>query len=226
MRMEAKAIAAALGHPRHDGLSPLSMEMGGAAVDLHTIGIRGVRLPLPSLAESSILILAGLGGAIDPSLRIGDVVVHAPAGLVPDELPWRRGPICSAHQLISTPADKAGLFATTGALAVDMESDVVRKAAAEQDVPCIAIRTISDTADEAIDPAVMSFVDDLGRPRLGAVASGLLRRPGLLRDLSHLAKNSKLASQRLGEAVRQLLSDEQFIHRCLSVFDAGTGNAS
>ncbi len=72
------------------------------------------------------------------------------------------GRICSSDKIVSTPTEKAELFRQTGALAVDMESDRVRKWAGENGIPFIGIRAISDTADEALDPAVVGLVDEMG----------------------------------------------------------------
>src|SRR5207249_1339343 len=42
--------------------------------DIRTIGIRATRLPA-ELASASVIVMAGLAGALDPSLKVGDVVI-------------------------------------------------------------------------------------------------------------------------------------------------------
>src|SRR5439155_10300683 len=97
-----------------------------------------------------------------------------------------RGRIHTVDGPVLTPAEKAELFRKTGALAVDMESTAIRAAAQQAGVPFIAIRAISDAADEAIDPAVLNLVDPYGKARAWAVFSTLLRRPRLLAQLLRL----------------------------------------
>jgi hypothetical protein len=166
------------------------------------IGIGATRLP--PIPPGSRVIVAGLGGALDPSLKVGDLVLDTPVANLPADLPWCIGPIHSAQHPILTADAKASLFRESGALAVDMEQAVVRRAV-PSDVEVIGLRAISDPAHMAIDPAVLRFIDDIGRPQPLAIASTLLRRPGLLRHLMELRANSNVALRNLGLGVRALL---------------------
>src|ERR1700722_14316685 len=56
-------------------------------VQVHTIGLRAVRVPTVLPKNVGVMIVAGLGGGLDPALKVGDVVVDDPHGLVPKELP-------------------------------------------------------------------------------------------------------------------------------------------
>jgi len=62
--MEAKAITAELGEA-----------MASQQVSVHVIGIRAKRLNRDLLVGSNGIILAGLAGALDPALAVGDIVV-------------------------------------------------------------------------------------------------------------------------------------------------------
>jgi hypothetical protein len=198
---------------------------GWPQIELRTIGIRAVHLPpdwarptsaasphggtgiLPVFAPpgTTMVIMAGLAGALDPSLQIGDVIIDAASDKLPNGLNLRRGRIHTADQLIATPAQKAALFRETGALVVDMENAIVRTAANAAGIPFIGIRAVSDTADQALDPAVLNLVDDLGRLRPAALAGTLLRRPALIPYLNRLGTASRLAADRLAQAVSDLL---------------------
>jgi adenosylhomocysteine nucleosidase len=92
------------------------------------------------------------------------------------------------------------LFAETGALAVDMEQAVVRRAA-PAGVPVVGLRAISDPADMGIDPAVLQFIDETGRPRPVEAAKTLLRRPKLIPHVVRLNSNSQKALRQLGLGV-------------------------
>ena len=167
--------------------------------EVHVIGIRAGRLP----AESSLcgvqrIILAGFAGALDPTLQVGDVVVDGWPG---EPIGFRCGKIHTAGEIIATPASKASLFAETGALAVDMEGDIVRAFAERLGARFLHVRAISDSAAEAVDPTILRFVDDVGNVRPTAVTLGLLRRPSLVPQLARLGANAKLAGRNLGEAM-------------------------
>lgn len=151
------------------------------------------------------IIMAGLAGALHPALQIGDVVIDAASDKIPGNLKFRRGKIYTADRLIATPAVKADLFHATGALVVEMENAIIRAAANAAGIPFIGIRAVSDTADQALDPAVLGLVDNLGRMRPLAIAGTLLRRPALIPYLNRLGAASRLAADRLAEAVREIL---------------------
>jgi uridine phosphorylase len=179
MDMEARSIARALAGSR-------------VAFDLEVIGIRASRLPRDlGRRGASCIIMAGLGGALDPALKIGDVVL--------DDV------IHTSERLITTAAEKAALFLKTGCRAVDMENAIVRAAAEAAGILFIGIRAISDTADQAVDPSVMNLVDEVGRPRPLAVAKLLLLRPGMIGELGRLRADSEKALESLGTAVRMRL---------------------
>lgn len=169
---------------------------------VHTTGIRGWRLPEPrQLAGIRLILLCGVAGALDPTLQVGDVILDDPERRFPDSPIYRRGRIHTASQIVTTPAEKAWLFAETAALAVDMEQSIVRDYARPLGIPVVGLRAISDRADQVLDPAVIQLVDDLGGPRPMKIASTLLRRPALALYLSRLNASTKLALENLATTV-------------------------
>jgi hypothetical protein len=161
-------------------------------VELTVIGIRAVRLP--QQIEARAILMAGFAGALDPSLSIGDIVHDNPPGT-----------IHTSTQIVATPADKAALFARTGAKAVDMENALARALADRLSIPFFGIRAISDTAADSLDPAILSFVDETGRLRPAALAKTLLQRPALIPQLNQLRLNSAIAGRALANALRTFL---------------------
>ena len=177
-----------------------------SAVDarIEVIGLRAALLPRIDVGGAGAIILAGLAGALDPSLAVGDVIVdeRSTSEVLPD-LPRRR--IHTAKQMICTAAEKSELFRSSGgAAAVDMEADAVFTFAAERKLPCLHIRAISDAADHAIDPAVFRLTDSSGNVRPTALARELIRKPSLVAELVRLQSRSKLALRNLCEALNQL----------------------
>jgi adenosylhomocysteine nucleosidase len=161
-------------------------------VQLTVIGIRAVRLP--QQIEARAILMAGFAGALDPLLRIGDIVHDDPPGT-----------IHTSTQIVATPTDKATLYKSTGAKAVDMETAIVRALAQRLGISFVGIRAISDTAADSVDPAVLNFVDETGRLRPAALAKALLQRPSLIPQLNHLRANSAIAARALTDALRAFL---------------------
>ncbi len=144
--------------------------------------------------------MAGVGGAVDPSLAVGDVVTDGPsfAGV-------KCGSIHTVERVVSTVAEKAAIFTATAAAVVDMEQAVVKRWAEPRGLSVIGVRAISDDAGDVLDPAVVRFVTDTGRPRPGVIAAALLRRPGLVGHLRRLNRDTALALSRLAPAVRAMI---------------------
>ena len=177
-------------------------------VEVAVVGIGASLLPTDEqAAKFGWIISAGLAGALDPTLQHGDVVVDGEASSLAIKWtsPIRSGRIHTSEKVVTTAAEKADLFLQTGALAVDMETAGIRRMAERVNVPFLAIRAISDKADEPIDPAVLGMVDPFGRPRAGAVLTTLARRPTILRRLLKLRSNSQIAAKRLQECVCDLI---------------------
>lgn len=176
------------------------------SVSIQKIGIRAIGLPTIEVpTDCKLIMMAGLAGGLDPALRIGEVVIAgAPTWLkIPAGL--RQCEIATTDRPVTTTAAKADLFAKTGAAAVDMETAIVRDWAKSKGIDFVAIRSISDTAGDAIDPRVMNLIDAYGRTRPTHVGSYLLGNPLRLRNLLRLGRNSNLAARNLGIAVRKLI---------------------
>lgn len=167
----------------------------------------GGRYLEPALAERPAAFLSfGLCGALDPSLKIGDLVlgdsVTTDNGRFAADAAWiaelasaapraRLAGVAAGPNMLTSPKAKAELRARTGAAAVDMESHLVAEAAARLGVPFAVLRSVSDRADHTISaPAQAGFSVD-GNPDLAGVLSALLARPldfpALVRNAIHAA---------------------------------------
>ena len=206
MQLEAKAVATALGMTRPRPGRPAVGAIGNLHITLHLIGIGAVGLKGIELDPSpDCVIMAGVAGALDPRLRVGEVVIAGDGRISGKH--GHRAAIHTTAAMVSTARAKAELFASTGAAAVDMETGIVEQWAREQGIAFVAVRAISDAARQEIDPRVLTLVDQWGRPRLAAVAGSLLRRPWLVPPLIRLGRDSALAAQKLGMAVREILRE-------------------
>ncbi len=105
--------------------------------------------------------------------------------------------ILGLDRLLSSPQEKSAAFARSGALAVDMESHHVARAATAHGLPFIAIRAISDRADEALPACFGDFVDGDGATRMSAVFAALISGRVGLRELIAAGRASRRAHQAL-----------------------------
>lgn len=138
----------------------------------------GACLPLPAGG----LVSFGLAGALDPTLRTGEIVS---ADRVVDErgnvlwegralpvLGARTGTVCSARRIVDAAPERAELAARTGALAVEMESATLAASGRLAGV----VRAISDTPARPIGRLARAALVD-GGTSWRAVAAAAVREP-------------------------------------------------
>jgi len=141
------------------------------------------------------LISAGVAGACDPALRVGDVVR---AGLVVDARTGERFGSSEHRQVlvtgaeIASVAEKRRLFAAYAASAVDMEAATVARMAEAQGLEFSAVKAISDDAEFELQ-ALGRFVTADGQFREAAFGWYAATHPAMWGKVMQLAKNSKLA---------------------------------
>jgi len=148
----------------------------------------------------------GFAGALDPGLRVGDVVqpqsvVNAGDGSSV-RLDSGKGVLVSFGS-VASPAQKAKLRESFTAQAVDMEAAAVARAAEARGVEFAVLKVISDEFDFSF-PAVPRFVDSDGRFSEGRFAMYAAVRPWLWAQVTRLARNSGRASRALCQALGKI----------------------
>lgn len=165
---------------------------------------------------SRVLLSWGVAGGLDPELSPGSVVIPTNV-LTQDEESWpasiylRAAVVAGSHssrcredqgegghllgldRMVLTVTEKATLFRHSGAAAADMESHRVALVAAEAKLPMLVIRAIGDPAGRALPALVTRALGEDGRPRIGQVIAGLLRRPGDLGALLRAKRDADAA---------------------------------
>ncbi|HEY3799874.1 MAG TPA: hypothetical protein VGL58_16110 [Caulobacteraceae bacterium] len=144
----------------------------------------------------------GLCGALEPSLKVGDLVVgdsvadegeawaadaawaQRLAAALPDA---KVGRFARAEAPVATVADKAELRRRTGAVAVDLESYIVAKQARWFGAPFAILRAVSDDASRTLPHAARVGLGPDGRPAIGAVLASLGANPWQIPSLVRTA---------------------------------------
>lgn len=127
-------------------------------------------------------IALGLAGALVPGLRPGTVLTATRVVDAQGQTVWEGQPlaitgaepavICSAHDVVDDPDERAALARRTGAVAVDMES---AKLAATGRLAGV-VRAISDTPERPIGRLARAATAD-GRVDWGAAVASFVREP-------------------------------------------------
>lgn len=188
---------------------------------LSGMGRERARQAAQKLAGAGADCLAGFGtaGALAPALRPGNLVVAAEvleagrqftvnAHLTESILKWLRrnnftahnGPLACAAEPAASIQAKQGLFAQTGAIAVDMESAGVFDAAQRNGLPVFVLRVIVDAAHVTLPDAVLRRVDEFGEVDARSLALDLAMSPGQIPAVMRLA----CAARRAGKTMKQV----------------------
>ena len=154
----------------------------------------------------ALICSAGFAGALDPNLKVGDIVqprhvVNAGDGSKVD-LGSGEGVLVTFGQ-VATPQQKARLRDSFGATAVDMEAAAVARSAEARGVRFAVVKVISDEFDFAFT-SMERFVDSNGRFLEGRFAWFAALRPWLWPQVWRLARNGSRASRALCDWLRKM----------------------
>lgn len=163
--------------------------------------------------DISGVISIGLGGALSPHLRVGDIVIGerviAGAECYACDNLWRvtmaarlhasqQGAVAGSDVALASASAKVALFESSGgALVVDMESQVAARFAAERKLKLAVLRVISDAADHALPPAALVAMQPDGGISLRRVLWSLAKNPLQLPALIRTGRHSSKAFERL-----------------------------
>ena len=159
---------------------------------------------------ANCLVSFGIAGALAPDLQAGDLVVSAE--VLADGERWRaderfqtrvsnlaqdigarQGQIFGARAILATKAEKNHAWQETGALAVDLESDVVARIASQAGIPFLVTRTIADALYRELPAAALIPLSEAGTPDLARVLGSVIRHPRQIGTLVRLAIETRIA---------------------------------
>ena len=175
---------------------------------------RTVEVVEEAASRAECLVSFGIAGGLAPGLKAGDIVLSTE--VIDEDRRWLsserlrpqisdlalelgafEGPVLGARMVVATKADKKHAWQQTGAIAVDLESVVVARAAAALGIPFVVLRAIADPASRELPPAALLPLSGDGRPVLGQVLASVLRRPQQLPTLWGVAREARQALQAL-----------------------------
>lgn len=186
----------------------------GVEVAIAHIGVgqvaaeRGIAALLEEV-RPELLICAGYGGALDPALRIGDVVMDRPPADLHVHPPTcaRIGAIHTSREAAESVEAKRALHLSTGAQVVDMETAAVCAACTAIGVPALAVRVISDEATQPLPvPMEHWFNLEAQRPRPIALVAYLVRRPRAIAPFARFVAGLSGARARLAGALSEIIA--------------------
>ncbi len=183
--------------------------------------------------KPEIIISFGFGGAVLPGMIAGDLAIAERAffwcGTHPDNgeiirfavqpdilaaleqivgkfgFSVRLGDFLTSDKILNK-AELTGLLPSDMKNPVlDMETWAVAREAVQNKVPILAIRAVSDAADEELEFSLDRFVDREMNVRILRVLLAIASKPRILPQLLRLAGNSRIAGKNLATALHELL---------------------
>lgn len=175
------------------------------------------------IAEGAEGVLSfGIAGGLDPALAPGTLLLPArvkdeSGAVFPVDAAWRarvlglirglapgEGDLLGAAEAAASAVAKAGLYRRTGCAAVDLESHIAARAAAEAGCPFLVLRAVADPAARDLPPAAAVGLDAAGRPALGPVLRAVAAAPGQIPGLLRVARDTRQALAALTQAAAAL----------------------
>jgi adenosylhomocysteine nucleosidase len=156
--------------------------------------------------ELNGLVSTGFCGALDPTLKVGDIFVPVAQAFLPvcdfkaPNRPYKTGKLLSVDHVAITAAEKSELH-KSGADVIEMEAAAVAAKAQEYNLPFYCIRVVTDTAEESLPLDFNRMRDAEGRFSRSKIVAAALRKPMVFPELLKFNKRCKDAAQALGDFI-------------------------
>ncbi len=162
--------------------------------------------------KPQLIVSAGFGGALQPGLNVGSLVVGENlsdshlvriAAKTPE---FTFGQLHTSEDVVEKSQDKYALGKTTGALSVDCESELIRDICQRHRIKFLALRCISDSVDHDFPiPSAILIDHKTGRPNPASVFRYLFSHPGAIPGFKILIQNARTAQKSLARGLNLLL---------------------
>ena len=205
-----------------NGITTIRGKIGDRQIEvLHTgVGERVCRQRLGKFLEDQrfdLLISTGFAGALNDELQVGDLLLAKNFSTIElnekrssfSRVPIHMADLLTAPTLIDSSDERTEIARTSGAAAVDMETEFIARACAAHAIPMLSLRVITDTPREPFPaPAHVLFDVATQRTDLPKLATFFLahpnRIPGLLQFARKIAHARKTLADALVAIVREL----------------------
>ncbi len=187
---------------------------------LHTgVGERVCRQRLEKFIEDQefdLLISSGFAGALNDELQVGDLLLARNFSTIElsarqealSNLPIRVADLLTAPALIDSSDERNKIARTTGAVAVDMETEFIARVCAARGIPLLSLRVITDTPRESFPaPPKVLFDIEQQRTRVTALARFFLSHPNRVPRLVQFARRIANARKTLANALVEIVSE-------------------
>ena len=177
------------------------------------IGARLARQAAVAVFDSEqprIIVSAGLAGALDSQLRVGQILHPATVVDLGTGARFDAGGAEGVLVSVSSVLDRDAKRRITGAFgghAVDMEAAAVALVAGQHDCQFMALKAVSEPADFPM-PSFDRFIDSRGGIRTARLVAACALRPATWGTLVRLARNTAQASQKLCQALAHLIEKQ------------------
>ena len=165
--------------------------------------------------QFDLLISTGFAGALNEELQVGDLLLAKNFSTVElnnrrksfSSLPIHEADLLTVRALIDSSDERDEIARTSGAAAVDMETEFIARACADYGIPLLSLRVISDTLDEPFPaPPNVLFDIEQQRTRFLTLARFFLAHPNRLPRLVQFARRIAKARKTLAYALVALIN--------------------
>ena len=202
-----------------NGIIAIQGEIDNRAIEvLHTgVGEKVCRKRVGRFLQDrqfECLISAGFAGALNDRLQVGDLLLaqnfstvelNEPRSFL-SSLPIHIANLLTVPSMIESGTERNRIARTTGAAAVDMETEFIARGCAEHGIPLISLRVITDTPSKPF-PAPANVLFDMERQRTKTtdLVVHLVKNPGTVPRLIAFAKRIARGRRLLTAALEILL---------------------
>ena len=165
--------------------------------------------------QFDLLISTGFAGALNDQLQVGDLLLAKNFSTVEltevgssfSRLPIHEADLLTVRALIDSSDERNEIARTSGAAAVDMETEFIARACAEHGIPLLSLRVITDTPREPFPaPPNVLFDIEQQRSRFLTLATFFLahpnRVPRFVQFARRIARVRKILASVLFDVVR------------------------
>jgi adenosylhomocysteine nucleosidase len=193
---------------------PLAASLPNVKIVLTGMGQRNAETTFRAVLggpRPELVLTCGFAGGLNPVLTSGTVIFST------DDEPGLETALLKAgaksarfhcsSRVATTAAEKRRLYSSTGADAVEMESQHILAICRERKLPCAIVRVILDTVEEDLPLDFNSLMTADQRMDFRKLAMALVRAPGKVPVLIGLQKQTNSAARRLAEALEVFLAN-------------------